>query len=380
MPTDIVMLEKLGLRDIPRWYREKYNVPSLLQANYGNHHRGQHHPDAVDQPANKAIQHHSAANNESVVAGPSVPATGITNAANNASTAGPSGHAHPNANVAHKTGNNNAGHKASHKNNHGTCNQHGPANSRGCRFESLRGAGFGAGKGRGNPNWGKNSQHYDVAPPPASVGNETRGDYDNSGTASSNISSESGFRISPRTQMSLLASPLVDPMINLNLSGQPTHFLDKDGEARKLSLTARLRELTPPEDSFASPIPEQEEAEEILYRSKTRHVFNFGGDGDNKLAAAQAKGTPAFDPFARLAKDETAQKSTTTALVPMIRELVATSEPIDPKEPLINWGPIGEPVQRPAPTMNTTYAMALINGQAQTGINRQFAYPYMGQH
>ena len=34
MPTDPVMLEKLGLRDIPRWYREKYGIPSIL--NNGN--------------------------------------------------------------------------------------------------------------------------------------------------------------------------------------------------------------------------------------------------------------------------------------------------------------------------------------------------------
>lgn len=30
MPTDPGTLEKLGLRDIPRWYREKYGIPSLL--------------------------------------------------------------------------------------------------------------------------------------------------------------------------------------------------------------------------------------------------------------------------------------------------------------------------------------------------------------
>ncbi|GLA14902.1 hypothetical protein AnigIFM62618_001382 [Aspergillus niger] len=30
MPGDPAMLEKLGLRDIPRWYREKYGIPSLL--------------------------------------------------------------------------------------------------------------------------------------------------------------------------------------------------------------------------------------------------------------------------------------------------------------------------------------------------------------
>lgn len=32
MPKDIDLLEKLGLRDIPRWYRERYNVPSLLSS------------------------------------------------------------------------------------------------------------------------------------------------------------------------------------------------------------------------------------------------------------------------------------------------------------------------------------------------------------
>ncbi|KAL2857915.1 hypothetical protein BJY01DRAFT_241993 [Aspergillus pseudoustus] len=36
MPLDRSMLEKLGLRDIPRWYREKYNVPSLLPNGHGH--------------------------------------------------------------------------------------------------------------------------------------------------------------------------------------------------------------------------------------------------------------------------------------------------------------------------------------------------------
>lgn len=51
MPTDPAMLEKLGLRDIPRWYREKYNVPSLLHQG----HRGQQWKD--DQGPFKAIQY-----------------------------------------------------------------------------------------------------------------------------------------------------------------------------------------------------------------------------------------------------------------------------------------------------------------------------------
>ncbi|KAL2001726.1 hypothetical protein VTN02DRAFT_1338 [Thermoascus thermophilus] len=36
MPTDPAMLEKLGLRDIPRWYRDKYGIPSILNNGSNN--------------------------------------------------------------------------------------------------------------------------------------------------------------------------------------------------------------------------------------------------------------------------------------------------------------------------------------------------------
>ncbi|RAL01171.1 uncharacterized protein BO80DRAFT_464827 [Aspergillus ibericus CBS 121593] len=36
MPLDLPTLEKLGLRDIPRWYREKFNTPSLLPNAHGH--------------------------------------------------------------------------------------------------------------------------------------------------------------------------------------------------------------------------------------------------------------------------------------------------------------------------------------------------------
>lgn len=36
MPTDPLTLEKLGLRDIPRWYREKYGMPSILPNGQAN--------------------------------------------------------------------------------------------------------------------------------------------------------------------------------------------------------------------------------------------------------------------------------------------------------------------------------------------------------
>ncbi|KAL4803622.1 hypothetical protein BDV18DRAFT_162642 [Aspergillus unguis] len=36
MPHDRAMLEKLGLRDIPRWYRDKFNIPSLLPSGHAH--------------------------------------------------------------------------------------------------------------------------------------------------------------------------------------------------------------------------------------------------------------------------------------------------------------------------------------------------------
>ncbi|KAL5343764.1 hypothetical protein BJX70DRAFT_393815 [Aspergillus crustosus] len=47
MPHDRSMLEKLGLRDIPRWYREKFNIPSILPNGHGSQPRP---PTANNQP------------------------------------------------------------------------------------------------------------------------------------------------------------------------------------------------------------------------------------------------------------------------------------------------------------------------------------------
>lgn len=58
MPTDPAMLAKIGLRDIPRWYRDKYGVPSI-QANGHRGHmgHGQHWKEGNDRGAFKTIQY-----------------------------------------------------------------------------------------------------------------------------------------------------------------------------------------------------------------------------------------------------------------------------------------------------------------------------------
>jgi hypothetical protein len=51
MPLEAAMLEKLGLRDIPRWYREKHNVPSLLYQSSNNRQQ----LSLTDQPQMRAL-------------------------------------------------------------------------------------------------------------------------------------------------------------------------------------------------------------------------------------------------------------------------------------------------------------------------------------
>ncbi|PYH90193.1 hypothetical protein BO71DRAFT_335028 [Aspergillus ellipticus CBS 707.79] len=58
MPSDPSMLEKLGLRDIPRWYRDKYGIPSLLPNGHAHPraHTGHALPPA-DTGSFRAIQY-----------------------------------------------------------------------------------------------------------------------------------------------------------------------------------------------------------------------------------------------------------------------------------------------------------------------------------
>lgn len=61
MPTDPSMLEKLGLRDIPRWYREKHGVPSILpggaNARASTNNSQNWRDDAADSGTVKSIQY-----------------------------------------------------------------------------------------------------------------------------------------------------------------------------------------------------------------------------------------------------------------------------------------------------------------------------------
>ncbi|OJJ49245.1 hypothetical protein ASPZODRAFT_13969 [Penicilliopsis zonata CBS 506.65] len=56
MPTDLGMLDKLGLRDIPRWYREKFGMSSLLPGGGHQHPRGNTNTQAPPQQWKDEVQ------------------------------------------------------------------------------------------------------------------------------------------------------------------------------------------------------------------------------------------------------------------------------------------------------------------------------------
>lgn len=93
MPTDPAMLDKLGLRDIPRWYRDKFSVPSILPAgsrnsrvNGGGNVSNQAWRDAIaDSNAVKSIQYPS---NLRFNAGPATPSSSDTEKAPKQKAAG----------------------------------------------------------------------------------------------------------------------------------------------------------------------------------------------------------------------------------------------------------------------------------------------------
>ncbi|KAJ5168097.1 uncharacterized protein N7482_003691 [Penicillium canariense] len=308
MPTDPFMLEKLGLRDIPRWYREKYNVPSLLQPSFSNP-RGPNHHAIVDQPTPKAIQYHATTDNASTTG-----TSGTNNSTTNSTT-----NSHPH---------------------------------RGGRYKSPRGAGFGAGKGRGNgiPNWNKNGNRSGLTQTSANYNNATP-------ETSSPSTSENSFKITTGTKLDLLSDHGVSRLSEPDVMAQ--HILDKDGITRN-SLSSRLSQLTTTPGGFNSPM--NKEAEKDPFRTKSRRLFDFGSDGGVKLPRGDTK-PPAFNQFANRTETETADKAASSAATQggssnfsasLLRELVATSEPIHPSEVLLNWGAIGEPVQRPTSTMTDT--------------------------
>ncbi|KAJ5172934.1 hypothetical protein N7492_005527 [Penicillium capsulatum] len=283
MPTDPAMLEKLGLRDIPRWYREKHGVASLLDVTLET---------SQEKPTNKALQY-PRQEGASGSYGPS---------------AGPNNHAHQ-----HRIGN--------------------------LRSKNTRGPNYNGNKGRGNNGWNRNGQRNDASSTPWGKNNQAITTPSRPTTRSATILPDLRARLGPP----IIMGPLVSRSIERDSQGVSRTAPENNG-TRRGSLQCRPRNLTP-QDAYGPAA--NTETDENLFRMKSRYLFNFGGDGRNESVEGEPSGR-ATNSAVSPAAPKTAENKKEASTSP-ISELMKGSTAIDPDEPLLDFGAIGEPVIRPDP-------------------------------
>jgi hypothetical protein len=101
MPTEPELLEKLGLRDIPRWYREKHNVGSVLYQGQGNRQQ----LSLPEQPQMRAIGNST----REISGSPEGKASTANSKLNKTPPRGPANHGHGGFNNSNNRGGNRNG-------------------------------------------------------------------------------------------------------------------------------------------------------------------------------------------------------------------------------------------------------------------------------
>lgn len=315
---DLVLLDKLGLRDIPRWYREKYGVASLLHSSYGNN-RGQnqypiseHAHQPVPQPTHQPTQ-------RSLEWSPSAET--------------------PDA------------------------REHRAKQGRYKSPKSPRGPGFQSGKSRGNytksQGQGRGPQHHGyinlfaVTPTGSTTSPETS---ENSFIMTSGPLDVTGDRRATDAPRSLNAPRICAQQDPGRVSSQGSQsLLDKEGRATKqFDPTAQMAKLTTNEPIDGYP--------NSLFRTKSRRPYEYGGDSQlkspiigNAARPSAAGSEPVIKPEQRLNLYST---------------LLSNSEPIHPRDMEFTFGAIGEPVLYPnrdtkLPSSNDSVGTSIYVGNHQ---------------
>ncbi|KAJ6083921.1 hypothetical protein N7486_010721 [Penicillium sp. IBT 16267x] len=347
MPLEPRLIEELGLRDIPRWYREKFNVPSLLHATY---HRPQAQLAIADQPQQKAIEYNE-------------PSTASHDRANNPE---------------------NAHHRV---NNNG-------------RFKAPRGAHNGKGRGNGrNHNSNRNMSHStngmrDLHNVPRNMTPEESTSPDSAISRSSSMKTGAPLDIQTSMMNSVSAAPAVMPVTSVappaqfgggNLgfhAYQAPRFVGNDGMLHAAAFSGR--HLAKPlvdcfeEGTSSSSVPtlnspntpRDSKAPDLFYR-QSRRMYDFGCDGDTKkkLGTSPKILTPIEETVesdivelnvikplqfrsgifeAEIFKPDGRQAvPVLSTMGALLKKLRSGSERIDPHQVLFNFGPIGEDVKLP---------------------------------
>ncbi|KAJ5777907.1 hypothetical protein N7520_001153 [Penicillium odoratum] len=314
MPVEPRLIEELGLRDIPRWYREKHNVPSMLHPTYRA-------PIAADM-AQLAIG-----------GTPNRRAIEYTEAMTPSERPASSDNAH------HRVGNNRNKARAAQ-------NAKSRVNGR---------------NGNGNRN----------APNGVSVMNNathniTPENSNSSGSPVDNVSSKSnGSRAPLAVQADVInpvstASQALQPLIAnepstpfgsapLGMHSYPvTHLLDNDAVTQSSIFPAHFPVRSPQnhvEDglNFANSSAPPFRPSGMIPRRPSRRLFDFGNDGDSKRHLSPKSGSPIEN--AKIQERKPVPILSTMGI--LLRRLRDESDPIHPHQVLFNFGAIGEDLIMP---------------------------------
>lgn len=361
MPLEPGLIEELGLRDIPRWYREKYNVPSLLHATY---HRPQVQLAIAGQPQQKTIEYNE-----------------------------PSASSHDRGNNAE-----NANHRV---NNSG-------------RFKASRGAHNGKARGNGrsqNSNRNVNSTTNDILNtngmshmhnmPANGMGQMhnvsrkmTPDDSTSPGSGISIASQTSSMKTGPPLDLQTTTAnivsraPTVVPVTSVAPPNQfgaapvgfhayhVPRFAQNEGMLHGASFSGR-RPANPVIDcleedtssgsarNFKSP-----RAPDFYCRQNSRRLYDFGCDGDVKKKSGASP--EALTPIEEIVEPENVELDVIepqqfksglfdselfksdgqtvpilSTMGALLKKLLSESEEIDPHRVLFNFGPIGEDIKLP---------------------------------
>jgi hypothetical protein len=311
---DLDLLDRLGLRDIPRWYREKFGVSSLLQTGYGNN-RAQHQltftenvSQPAHQPAQRAIEWSAAA--ESV-----------------------------------------------------ENSERRPKQSRYKPPKSPRGPGFQPGKNRGNYSKGQQPRNgyinpYTLTP----TGSNSTPSPEPSDSSDSFILAGGTSKASNATN----AADITRVLARQNLGHVPSlgeHLLDKEGmHIMKYDPTARMAKQLDPKEPIGG-YPNSKGP----FRTKSRRPYEFGGDSQLKTPgtdnAAARPSTAGSDRASKVANTGAPNVNTEKSRT-MYDALMSDTSPIHPRDMEFTFGAIGEPVQYPSFDLERSSS----NTSAQTSI------------
>lgn len=315
---DTQLLEKLGLRDIPRWYREKYSVASL-QSGYGN--KGGQSQFALTEHAHDPSPQSP---QRSIEWSPSVDA--------------PENNEHRSKQGRHKTP------------------------------KSPRGPGFGPGKTRCNVTKVQQSR-------------KNYAESANITPTSSSPSSGDSFVIPKAPSHSHTATLTSAQQIPSGFSAQSKHLLDKDDQTTKRrDLTTSFPELTVEETihAFSRSGFRTKSRRPFEY---DRDKFGGDANVQSPSNGNPARVNPVSHPSTSVGDNVSnivnpGPRFISPSVIPVFQShnfkdpeqhriynnLLSNSESIHPRDMEYTYGAIGEPVQYPGNLSNTSNESALLSG------------------